>query len=354
MANLDDINAIRKLDSSQMEARIAELPDQLEAAWFAFKDISIPTHYVQARNMVILGMGASAIGGELAAVLAEQSSSIPIEIRRDYDVPSYVNKDSIVIGVSYSGNTEETLDGFLKAAGKGAKLIAITTGGELASLGRKFQIPIYSVDYGATPRATFGYLFTAVVAILSRLRHFELSPDEIPETAVLMRALHGKIKPDVPLRENLAKTIATKLKDKIPVIIGAGALAPVARRWKTQFNENGKLVAFTEQMPELCHNLIVSLDSVYHQRDHLATIILQSSFSHARNQLRTSIVGRQITNSKIQIENIVMHPSGTILSEALQMVMLGDYISFYLGIQANVDPASNIPIDQLKKELAGK
>ena len=351
MATLDDLKAIEKLDLDGMGEDILELPDQIEAAWAAFRGITIPTHYVQARNIVILGMGGSAIGGELAAALANPTATVPIETRRDYDLPGYVNKDSLVIGVSYSGNTEETLNGFRQAASRSAKLIAVSTGGEISSLARKFQIPLLSIDYGSQPRAALGYLFMAAIVLLSKLRHVQLTDREVTETVALMRGFASKLEPAVALKDNQAKQLAVKLKDHIPLIIGDGPIATVARRWKTQLNENGKSPAVAEAMPELCHNVVVGLQKVYRQRDLLHPIFLHSNFSHPRNALRMSIVSRLFAASKLPVESILIQPAGTVFSEALQLIQLGDFVSYYMAIQAGADPTEITSIVQLKKEL---
>ncbi|MEK7460646.1 MAG: bifunctional phosphoglucose/phosphomannose isomerase [Patescibacteria group bacterium] len=351
MASLDDVKQIEKLDLEKMGNDIAALPDQVEAGWQDFKGLTVPTHYVQAKNILILGMGGSAIGGELAAALAGATATVPIEVRRDYGLPGYVGKDTLVIGVSYSGNTEETLDGFRQAATRGAKLLAVSTGGEISSLARKFQIPVLSIDYGSQPRAALGYLFMAVMVILAKLRHVELTEREVTETAALMRGLSSKLVPKVATSDNLAKQLAVKLKDRIPLIIGAGPMATVAKRWKTQFNENGKVAAVAEVMPELCHNVVVGMQKVYRQRDFLLPIFLTSSFAHPRNALRIGIISRQFAASKLPVETIAMQPAGTPLSEALQLIQLGDYISYYMAIQIGADPTEITSIIQLKKEL---
>ena len=167
MASLDDVKQIEKLDLEKMGNDIAALPDQVEAGWQDFKGLTVPTHYVQAKNILILGMGGSAIGGELAAALAGATATVPIEVRRDYGLPGYVGKDTLVIGVSYSGNTEETLDGFRQAATRGAKLLAVSTGGEISSLAGSFDSR--SADYGHNTGG-LGYLFMAVMVILAQLR----------------------------------------------------------------------------------------------------------------------------------------------------------------------------------------
>lgn len=351
MANLDDLRQIERLDKDQMGRTIDEFPDQLASAYENLRGVTVPAHYVQARNIVILGLDASALAPELAASFALPTANIPIEVWRDYDLPGYVNKDTIVIGVSYSGTTEETVSGFAQAASRGAKLVAITAGGELASLARKFQAPLFSIDYGAQGRAAFGYLFTACIVLLAKLRYLSLGERELQETAILLQALAGKLRADVPTTGNLAKQLAGKIKDKIPLMIGAGPMAIVGRRWKSQFNQNGKLVAVYESVPELCHNLLVSMDKVYRQREYLYPLFLQSAFSHSRNQLRMSIVNRQFSGYRLSVETIFMHPSGTPISEALQMILLGDYISYYLALQASIDPTDLPATRQFKKEL---
>ncbi|MBI4175055.1 bifunctional phosphoglucose/phosphomannose isomerase [Candidatus Berkelbacteria bacterium] len=351
MVNLDDLRLYEKLDGSHIGVDIAALPDHLEAARMAFSPISIPTHYVQCRNILILGMGGSAIGGELAAALAAEHASVPIDVRRDYSVPAYVSKDSLVIAVSYSGDVEETLDGFRAAAARGAKLIVVASGGELSSLARKFKAPIFPIDYGGEPRAAFGYLFCAVALILVKLRLLALGDQELAESIVLLRGFQKKLQPGLKTTENLAKTLARKLVDRIPVILAAGPMAVVSRRWKTQLNENGKSIAFFDPVPEFCHNQIVPFGRAAKQREILFPVFLHSSFAHPRNQLRMTILQKQFVSHHVAFESVMIHPSGTPLSEALQMILLGDYVSYYVAILTGVDPTVISAIDGLKKEL---
>lgn len=352
--NLDDLRGMEKIDSKQMLRSIQEFPDQIETAWGELGHTILPTHYIQVRNIIILGMGGSALAGELAADLARKSSKIPIEVYRDYGCPEYVNKDTLVIAISYSGNTEETVDGFVKASRRGAKLLAISSGGELGILTRKFQVPLLSIDYGAEGRAAFGYLFIAAVVVLQKLRLLDLDPNEYAETAVLLRAFSQRLAPETRLGQNLAKDLAQKLRDRVPLLIGSGTMATIARRWKTQINENGRLAAFAEPMPELCHNMIVGMDRSSKQRDQFLAIFLDSQSSHARNVLRTAIVSRLLTDNHVPIEHVSVQPAGTAFSEALLMTILGDYLSFYLAMQAGTDPSIGPSIIKLKKELAAQ
>lgn len=351
MANLDDPKALTRLDTQEMAQHITELPEQIEAAAESFRSVSIPTHYIQARNIVILGMGDSATAGELVADLAQESSSVPIVIQRDYSMPGFVNKDTLVIGISYSGGTEETLEGFRQAAARGAKLIAVSSGGQIGSLARKFQIPLFSIDYGAQSRAAFGYLFVAAATILAKLRHLNLGLTELAETAVLMKALRSRIGLDVPANDNSAKTLATKLKDRIPLVIGAGPMATVAKRWKTQFNLNGKLPAIAEAMPELSHNLVAGVERHHKQRDALYPILLQSQFGQPRNSLRMNLLAKQFSAARLPFEQVSLPTAGTPISEALQLTYLGDFVTLYGALLSSIDPTETRMITALKKDL---
>lgn len=351
MANLDDQKALERLDEKLMRTHIAELPNQVLAAWEQYRAFAVPTHYVQASSITMLAMGDSATTCHLIVNLAKPTRGCPIQIWQDYGVPNEVGKGSLVIAVSYSGNSEEVVDGFLEAAGRGAKLLAVTSGGRLASLSRKFQTPLLTIDYGSTTRAAFGYLVTALGATLTRLRHLALNDREVKETVVLMQALAGKLKPEVPKEENQAKQLAEKLKDKIPYIIGAGTAWAAARRWKTQFNQNGRLIAFDDQLPELTHNTSTAFDRTYRQRDQLHALFLQSTFAHPRIKLRTEVVQKLFTQQKISSDTIMMHPSGTPFSESLLLTLLGDYISLYLALQGNIDPTDNPLEQQFKQQM---
>lgn len=351
MANLDDLKALERLDEKLMRTHIAELPNQVLSAWEQYRTVTVPTHYVQASSITLLAMGDSATASHLVGALATSSRGCPIQVWQGYGVPNEVGKGSLVIAVSYSGNSEEVVDGFLEAAGRGAKLLTITSGGQLASLSRKFQTPMLTIDYGSTTRAAFGYLVTALGATLTRLRHLELNDREVKETVVLMQALSGKLQPEIPKEENQAKLLADKLKDRIPYIIGSESVWPAARRWKTQFNQNGRLVAFDDQLPEMTHNSSTAFDRIYRQRDHLHALFLQSTFAHPRIKLRLEIIQKLFAQQKITADTIVMHPSGTPFCESLLLCLLGDYISLYLALQANVDPSTNLLEDQFQQGL---
>lgn len=349
---LDDEKNYQKMDPEGMMQSIKDLPDQLDSIYKQMQKFVVPTHYIKIKNIVILGMGGSAIGGSLTATLALGKCKIPIMVHRDYDLPNFVNHESLVIGVSYSGNTEETICGFTQAAERGAKLVAISTGGQIAALCRKYRAPLFEIDYGAQPRAALGYLLGGVVLILTKLGFIDLGDNEFGETILLMRSLEKKIHLGIPASQNQAKQLAQRINGRFPVIIGSGTLTEVARRWKTQINENSKQAANFEVLPELNHNMVVGLDFPEKIHEKIFVVMLQSKFDHPRNKIRQQATLQILQQKKIQYETIYMQPATTALSEMMMVIFLGDYVSYYLGILNKVDPTPVETITYLKDRLA--
>ncbi len=349
---LDDQKTYQKLDPEGMLQSIKDLPDQIEAIWNQSKDFVLPTHYINAKNIVILGMGGSAIGGSLTSAMANAKCKVPIYVHRDYDLPGFVDTNTLVIGVSYSGNTEETLSGFKLAAEKGAKLVAITTGGEISAICRKYNAPMLTIDYGAQPRAALGYLFGAVVGILNKLSFIELGANEISETAALMRQLEAKIHVGINANQNQAKQLAQRIYGKIPMILSAGTLSEVARRFKGQINENSKQTACYDLLPELNHNMIVGLQFPEKLGEKLFIVLLSSKFNHPRVKIREQVTLQLIQQNKIQYETIIFPEITTVFGEIMMTVYLTDYVSYYLAILNKVDPTPVENIKYLKDRLA--
>lgn len=313
--------------------------------------MALPTSYIQAKSIVIAGMGGSAIGGALTQGLSK-NAHIPIVTCNDYDPPGFINKDTLFIAVSYSGNTEETVSALKKAAQKTDKLITISTGGKIASLATNFRTPHYKIDYGSQPRAALGYTFISLVAILTKLNFIEIKNEEISETLVLLKGLQKKIDVNVQSAYNNAKILAQKIFGKIPIVYGSGYLSEVGRRWKEDFNENAKSASYFEVIPELNHNALVGLQFPQDLKAKIFVIILQSKFDHPRNTLRQNITAQILQKNRISYESVLMEPSASALDEILQAVHLGDYVSYYLAILNNVEPNPVEMIGFLKDKLA--
>lgn len=352
MANLDNIKSMQDLDKENILGNICDLPDQVERCWNDWQTIAIPTPYINAKSVLILGMGGSSQGGGIVANLAHQSSKIPIEVLRDYDIPGWVDKNTLVIAVSYSGETEETISAFSQAIKITDKLITISTGGTLASLGSQHKAIHYKILYGSQPRAAMGFMLTSVLAVFKKLNLIELTNDDVKEAVLLMRALQKKIGVEIAERRNLAKTLAQKFSNRFPIIYGAGNLSEVARRVKSQFNENAKTASFYEIFPELNHNALVGFDFPNEIRQKLHFILLQSKYSHPRTILRENITAQILEQKKLSYDSIMMQPTGCPFAEIMQMITLTDFMSYYLAMLNNTDPSPVEIVEVFKEKLA--
>jgi len=354
MANIDSIEAIKKLDPEGFLPCIQEFPDQCERAWSDWKNIALPARFVQAKNILICGMGGSGIPGSLAMNFVQNDVTIPITMWRDYGIPGWINKDTLVIAVSVSGNTEETLDCFKKSTDKTDKLITLSIGGDLEILSRKYKTTHYKINYTGQPRAALGFTLTSILAIFAKLKLIEISDDDFQEALVLLRALQKKIDANVFTSSNIAKILARKLEGKIPILMGAGVMSQVARHWALSFNENSKTAAYFQEIPEMNHNALVGLEMPKLLGQKIMPIILQSRFDHPRTKIRESVMIQIFQKRRLPLETILIDPAPSPLAELLQILLLGAYVSFYLGMINDLNPYTIEMVDYLKEKLAEK
>jgi glucose/mannose-6-phosphate isomerase len=352
MKSLDEPRAYKELDRSNMLGRIEELPRECLRAWDNAMGLELPPYYAQkVHGMMILGMGGSAIGGDLVRTLVEGQSRVPISVNRGYDLPAFVNEDTLVIGSSYSGNTEETLAAFRSAREREALLIAITTGGQLKQEAEEAGIPILIIDYQAQPRAALAYSFIPLMSVLWKLSLIPDPSGQIREAVQVMEVLQEEIGPQVPAASNPAKSLSEEAQGRLLDVYGGGHLAEVARRWKTQVNENGKAWAIFEEMPELNHNSVVGYPYPAELVDKIMVIFLQSSANHTRVLRRFEVTGSILDRNQIA-HKVVWARGKSLLAQALSTILFGDYVSYYLAMLYGVDPTPVEAISYLKEELA--
>lgn len=349
-SRLDDSLELAKLDPNNMRDRLYHFPDQCMDAWNQGVNLEVPSDYDEIKNIVIAGMGGSAIGGELVGDLLSSENNIPVEICRNYELPSYVDSDSLVICSSYSGNTEETISACYHAIAKNAKVIVISSGGKLGEIALETGIPYFAIKYSGEPRTTVGYNFLAPMGILSRLGVYHSRDGDIEEVIDNLTFLKHRLSPDVPVLENPAKELALNLESKIVVIYGAGILSGVARRWKAQLNENAKTWAFMETLPEADHNAVSGITWPKKMKNNIVVVMLQSIDLHERIKLRYRYTSELFQKSKIKqfmVDGIGEGKPAQILSA----LMFGDYTSYYLGILNGEDPSKVDSIEYIKSRM---
>ena len=351
MTDLDNSHLFRGTDPQDMLARISELPQQCRDAWANAQSLQLPAKYRQAEAVVILGMGGSAIGGDLLRTLLGSECPVPIIVNRDYTIPAFVNERTLAIASSYSGNTEETLAALKAAQQAGAMLLAIATGGKLAARARELNVPLLTFDYRAQPRAALGHSIVALIGIVGRLGLVSDKEADLDEALAVMESWQREINEAVPLAENPAKNLAVKLQEHLSVVYGAGHLSEVARRWKGQFNENAKAWAFFEQLPEMNHNALAGVEFPAYLSEKIVAVMLTSSLNHPRTRVRFQITQEILSQRGVSCE-VVEARGLSRLAQMLSAIHFGDYVSFYLAMLYGVDPTSLEVVDYLKERLA--
>jgi glucose/mannose-6-phosphate isomerase len=238
-----------------------------------------------------------------------------------------------------------------QALERGTRLAVITTGGKLAALAQERGVPLARFDYQSQPRAALGYSFTLLLGLLWRLELVRDYSADLEEAIQVMEAWQAETEPQVPTARNPAKSLASRLTDRLPVVHGAGFLAAVANRWKTQFNENGKHWAFFEVLPELHHNSVVGLGIPPSVRDRAVVLMLRSKLDHPRVRMRWDVTRELLQREGVAAETLQARGESR-LAHVLSLIHFGDYVSYYLAMLNRVDPTPVETIAFLKQRLA--
>ncbi|UCE97331.1 MAG: bifunctional phosphoglucose/phosphomannose isomerase [Dehalococcoidia bacterium] len=353
MINLDNLNVYKKYDPQNMLAHIHNVPELCHQAWQMATTFYLPPDYSGIDKVVVLGMGGSAIGGDLAASLVTGEADMPILVQRDYTLPSFVDDNTLIIASSYSGMTEETLSAFGQALNTDAKKLVITTGGRLEELAQEKGIPIFSFDYKAQPRAVLPFSFIPILNFLQRLGFINDKSADLDEMSVVLKQLANNIDESSPLSRNKAKQLAYSLFGKLTVIYGSCITNEVARRWKTQINENSKAWAFYETFPELNHNTVVGYSYPPELAPNIFVVMLKTRYLSQQILKRYQITIQILEKSNIN--SCVIEGLGeSRLAQIMSLVLFGDYISYFLAILNRVNPTPVEAIDFLKSQLGNK
>lgn len=352
MINLDDRSTIQALDSDNMLGHIDHLPSQFERAWQHAQIQPLPD-LTNIRQVVISGMGGSAIGGDLLAGLVANSAPVSITTIRGYTLPAWVQgPHTLFIASSFSGNTEETLTAYEQANARDTQIMGMTTGGKLAQhLTNNNQTAWLFPDEIGHPRAALGWSLGLLLGLAWRASWAPYLKTEYPEAITYLKSLQPQYQLDAPVAENLAKRIAGQFMERLPVFIGSGVFEIVAKRWKTQVNENSNTWVCYEPMPEMNHNAVVGVEQPEKLISKLGALFITSSFDHPRVQLRNQLTSEQFMQAGMWVDKF--SPDGeSLLAQAFHAILFGDYLSFYLAMAHQVDPAIIAPIKALKEVLS--
>jgi len=353
MAFLDNINpvSLEKSDPKGMGKIIADFPEQCRQAIKIAGNADVKLPQKEYRNIIICGMGGSAIAGDILSSYLGDKITPAILVQRNYGLPGWVNKDDLVIVSSYSGETEETLSGFNEALARGSTVAAITSGGKLSKDCLKRGIPFVTIPGGLPPRGALGYSFFALLGLFISSGLVSGQDDALNETMDELDRLSAEYSAEKPSSVNMAKRLASEIYERLPLIYAStDLLGPVARRWANQLNENAKVLSYWAMMPELCHNEIVGWDKLPEIRARTKVIILQDHEDHLRNSLRFDVLQDIIKDGSSGI--ITIKTSGkSKLARMFSLLYLADFVSYYLALLNEVDPMPVKNIDKLKSIL---
>ncbi len=313
---------------------IHSLPQQIREGVQLGKDVKITGDF---SNIVVTGMGGSGIPGDLLkAVLRD--CKLPIIVNKDYSLPGFVNKNTLVFVISYSGNTEETVAAFKEAQKKRATIVVLTSGGKIREMARDAKAPMIIVPQGIPPRNAVAYLLFPMMVILHNAGITKLNPAEIKETIESLKNSEFDSK---------AKELAGHLKGKIPIIYAGPQHEAVALRWKQEFNENSKVHAFYNVFSELDHNEITAYQNA---KDTFHIILLRDERENAQNRKRMDHLKQLVKDRKIPITEIMLKGLNPLV-KIFTALYMGDLTSYYLAQNYGVDPIDTHIIEDLKKKL---
>jgi glucose/mannose-6-phosphate isomerase len=348
--NLDNLVKMKQIDLMDMITEINNLPDQIESAIEIANKCSLPS-WTGFENILIAGMGGSAIAGDLLTAYLSSTCPIPIISHRDYDLPAWAAKDkTLVIACSHSGNTEETISSFKAAVSLGCRIVVVTTGGKLAYMAGEAGLPVWKFDHLGQPRSAIGFGFVLLISILAKLG---LVPDPVADlraAAALMRTESVKYKPDSIVGQNPAKRLAGQLVGRNVSIVGSGFLAPMGRRWKGQINELAKAIAYFDTLPEADHNSLAGTTNPDEQLSKNFIVFIRSESDHPRNRNRSKLTQKSFMVNGICTDSYNAKGK-TEMEQLLTALHFGDYLAYYLAMCYEIDPTPIDAIQQFKSEL---
>lgn len=346
MVDLNNLEEIKILDPQNTVSSTEMLADQMEAAWKQVQDVEVPSDYSSVSNIVFCGMGASIYGALVFKALSCDINKYPTEYISDYHLPKFVNSNTLVVLTSYSGTTEEVISCANEAKEMGAKMLVLTKGGPLADFAKDNRVPAYIFDGvlnpAGVPRLGNGYTILGLIGLLNKAGIFKINESDIEGAIVNLKNQKEEIK-------NTAKADAKDFVDKMPVIISAEHLSGNAQILRNQFNETSKVFSAYYLVPDLNHHLMEGLQ--FPVPTNLRFIILGSNLYSPKILRRMKLTAEVITQNNHTIHELNLDGK-TKFGDFLLTLAYGSYLTLYLGLLYEQNPAINPWVDWFKQELA--
>lgn len=351
---LDDINSIKKLDSKNMLGSIAALGKQVEEVWGIGEKLKLPADYKKITRVVVLGMGGSALGAHVIKSVFKNELEAPVEIVNEYHVPNYVDADTLVLVSSYSGGTEEPLFAVKEAIKRRAKVVGITSGGELGAWCEAQKIPvlIFTTNNNpcGSPRMGLGYSIFGQLIIFSKIGLIKFDEKMVKTALETIAKYNLEFGPTTTTELNLAKKLALAAKDHSVWYVGSEHLSGSAHVAANQMNENAKRFAGYFIVPELNHHLMEGMNYPDNNKRDLLFVLLESKLYDARVQKRYSVTKDILDKNKITHFDYACQESN-VISQFIEVLILGSYGSYYSAILQGIDPTAIPFVDYFKEQL---
>lgn len=321
-------------DSQDLMSYTVAMPTYVRHGMTAARGLDGLPERDRVENIVVLGMGASGVAGEVLNALASPFVPVPITVVRDYQIPAFVGEGSLVFALSYSGDTEETIEAASAAAAQGAKMVVISSSGVLGELATSWGAPLVHVPIGIPQRRmALGALAASPLIVLEEIGLFPGATAWL-EDAIAQLEMR---KAELLQPGNVAEHLANRLNEKLVVVHGGGVLGAVAaKRWKQQLNEHAKTLAFFAAQPELCHNEIAGLDGPSHIVAQSVVVSLRHDDEHPQVSRRIELVQNQLQLHKVSVEEVRAQGEG-IVAQLFDLLLFGDFVALSLAKTRDID-----------------
>lgn len=305
----------------------------------------------EIRDVAICGMGGSAIAADLVVGAYRERLRVPVTVVRDYYLPGWIGENTLVILSSYSGGTEETLTCASQATERNSLCVAVTSGGKLGTFYAAEGVPVVPVVPGLQPRAAILRMLVPLIVLFDRLGVLPSLTSDLEEARATIATSVATLGPEVPESDNPAKQLARSLQASIPLVWGAELTAPVAQRWKGQFNENAKVPSFENRIPELTHNEICGW--AQHgdvTRQVFSMVLLRHDHEHPRNSRRFELTAEICDEIVADVHTVTAEGDGA-MAQLFDLILQGDFVTLELAAQSGVDPGPIPVLDGIKASM---
>jgi len=328
-----------KLDPENLRQDILQMPSHAEQGYKLAESVDLNQLKDTFSNIIVAGMGGSSIAGLLLqSYLADEK--IRLHVIQDYVLPKWTDKTTLVIACSYSGNTEETLGIFKEARRNNCGIINVTVGGKLEEYAKIPRLPIVTLPAGFQPRAAVALQFFAILRLLERLRLIESKAKEVLR-------LKDDLKVQLPTLEKNAAALSEKFVGRIPLIYTSNRFKSIGYRWKCEFNENSKRLAFNNVFSEMNHNEIEGFDN---KLGEFHAVYLRFEEDNRRVQQRMNLMKEIMLKKGVPVTDIGIR-GASLLSKMFSAILLGDLTSYFLALRLKTNPSQVHLIEDFKRNL---